>query len=354
MAEMQRQQTETFFKEMTEYNKATILSLIQDISTASAGLNLILSQYQAKASETCEGIDQNLSTFIKTLVDRLNAVEFPQDIFSSRLAAPIAQLNGTTTDATASVMQVSENVKSAAKSVSSSVQQINTKAESISEVLSVAQTISTEQQEVISAIKRQQQSFLDQLQVYQDGMLKAISVQQGAMLGEMREHSEMIVGVNTIMSRLADSIGENREVADDFRNAWLNITHVAGDMGNVVKGAMERLTPVMISLEDMAKQSASEARTSAASIELLAELMVQLIDLNKHQTNQVENTSRQLQDIADINGQMQVLNENITQIVRSSTKPVIKNYEDAEGEGFVNAGKISAHGIESQSLVKTG
>lgn len=174
------------------------------------------------------------------------------------------------------------------------------------------------------------------------------------MLGEMREHSEMIVGVNTIMSRLADSIGENREVADDFRNAWLNITHVAGDMGNVVKGAMERLTPVMISLEDMAKQSASEARTSAASIELLAELMVQLIDLNKHQTNQVENTSRQLQDIADINGQMQVLNENITQIVRSSTKPVIKNYEDAEGEGFVNAGKISAHGIESQSLVKTG
>lgn len=352
MAEMQRQQTETFFKEMTEYNKATILSLIQDISTASMGLNGILEQYQAKASETSEGIDQNLSNFIKTMVDRLNAVEFPQDLFSSRLAAPIAQLNDTTTDATVSVKQVSENVKSAAKSVSSSVQKINTQAESISEVLSVAQTISTEQQEVISAIKRQQQSVFDQLQAYQDGMLKSMSAQQGAMLGELREHSEMIAGVNAVMSRLADNIGENREVADDFRNAWLNITHVAGEMGDVVKGSMERLTPVIISLEDMAKQSASEARASTASIGSLNVLMGQLIELNKLQTNHDTDTSRKLQGIADINGQMQVLNENITQIVLSSSKPVVKNYEDSED--VVNAAQAIAHGPESQSLVTAG
>lgn len=95
------------------------------------------------------------------------------------------------------------------------------------------------------------------------------------MLGELREHSEMIAGkINTVMSKLADSIGENREVADDFRKAWLNITHVAGEMGDVVKGSMG-LTPAIVSLEDMAKQSTSEARASTASNESLADLMGQ-------------------------------------------------------------------------------
>ena len=351
MAELHRQQTENFFKDMTEHNKATILSLIQDVRTASMGLNRILEQYQEKASETSEGIDQTLKTFITTLVDRLNAVEFPQDIFSSRLEAPIAQLNDTTTDATASVKQVSENVKSAAKSVSSSVEKINTKAESLSEVLSVVQTLTTEQQELLFAIKRQQQSVIDQLQAYQDEMLKAMSAQQGTMLGELREHSEVIAGVNAVMSRLADSIGENREVADDFRKAWLNITYVAGEMGDVVKGSMEKLTPAIISLEDMAKQSASEARAATASVESLGDLMGQLIELNKTQLDQGATTSRQLQGIADINGQMQVLNANLTQIVEGGSKS--SALDAAVENSIVAATQTVTYHSESQAPMTT-
>ena len=351
MAELHRQQTETFFNDMTEHNKTTILSLLQDVRTASMGLNRILEQYQEKASETSEGIDQTLKTFITTLVDRLNAVEFPQDIFSSRLEAPIAQLNDTTTDATASVKQVSENVKSAAKSVSSSVEKINTKAESLSEVLSVVQTLTTEQQELLFAIKRQQQSVIDQLQAYQDEMLKAMSAQQGTMLGELREHSEVIAGVNAVMSRLADSIGENREVADDFRKAWLNITYVAGEMGDVVKGSMEKLTPAIISLEDMAKQSASEARAATASVESLGDLMGQLIELNKTQLDQGATTSRQLQGIADINGQMQVLNANLTQIVEGGSKS--SALDAAVENSIVAATQTVTYHSESQAPMTT-
>lgn len=352
MAELHRQQTETFFNDMTEHNKATILSLLQAVRTASMGLNRILEQYQEKASETTEGIDLTLKKFITTLVDRLNAVEFPQDIFSSRLEAPIAQLNDTAADATTSVKQISENVKSAARSVSASVGKINTKAESLSEVLSVAQTLTTEQQELLFAIKRQQQSVIDQLQTHKDEMLKAMSAQQGTMLGELREHSESIAGVNAVMSKLADSISENREVADDFRKAWLNITHVAGEMGDVVKEAMEKLTPAIVSLDDSAKQSARDASAGTVSVESLSTLMRQLIELNKTQLDQGATTSRQLQGIADINGQMQALNENLTQIVLSSSKPVAENSED--GEGSIAAVQAIAHGTESQFPVTSG
>ncbi|VVQ15452.1 hypothetical protein PS914_05735 [Pseudomonas fluorescens] len=352
MAEMQRQQTETFFKEMTELNKATILSLIQDIRTASMGLNQILEQYQAKASETSEGIDQTLKNFIKTLVDRLNAIEFPQDIFSSRLAAPIAQLNDTTTDATVSVKQVSENVKSAAKSVSSSVEKINIQAESISEVLSVAQRLSTEQQELLFAIKRQQQSVIDQLQAYQEEMLQTMAAQQGAMLGELGEHSKLVSEINAIMIKLVNSLGENRETAGDFRQAWLNITRVAGDMGDVVKGSMEILTPAIVSLEAMTKQSASEARAATTSLGSLGDLMMQLIELNKTQLDQGATTSGQLQGIADINGQMHTLNENLMQIVLNNAQPVTGRSVDAEA--FMEAVQTIAHSSESQSSVSTG
>lgn len=320
MTELHRLQIETFFTEMTEHNKTTILSLIQDIRTASMGLNRILEQYQERASETSHGIDQTVQNFIKTLAERLTAVEFPQDIFSSRLAAPIAQLNGTTADATNSVKQVSENVKSAAESVSSTVDRINTKAESISEVLSVAQTVSAEQQELLFAIKRQQQSVIDQLQAYQEEMLRAMSTQQGAMLGELREHSEVIAGVNRVMGQIVESIGVNREAADDFRKAWLNITHVAGEMGDVVKGSMAQLTPVIVSLEGMAKQSASEASVASTSIESLGSLMGQLIELNRAQLERDVAASSQLQGIADIKGQIQLLNTSVIQVAESGSK----------------------------------
>lgn len=320
MAEAHRQQTETFFKEMTEHNKTTILSLIQDVRAASMGLNRILTQYQERAAETSQGIDQTLQNFIKTLAERLTAVEFPQDIFSSRLEAPIAQLNGTTADATNSVKQVSESVKSAANSVSSTVDKINTKAESLSEVLSVVQKVSTEQQELLFAMKRQQQSVIDQLQAYQEEMLTAMSTQQKAMFGELREHSDVIASINRVMSKLTENIGENREVADDFRKAWLNITHVAGEMGDVVKGSMEKLTPAIVSLEGMAMQSANKAKAASSTAESLENLMGQLIELNKAQLERDVATSSHLQGIAGINEQMLLLNTNLTQIVENGSK----------------------------------
>ncbi len=103
MAELHRQQTESFFTELTAHNKATILSLVQDIRTASMGLSRVLEQYQVQAGVTTGSIDNTLKQFVKTVTDRLNSVEFPQDIFSSRLADPIAQLNGSTEEASNSV-----------------------------------------------------------------------------------------------------------------------------------------------------------------------------------------------------------------------------------------------------------
>lgn len=335
MSELHRQQTEMFFKEMTEQNKATSLSLIQDIRTASVGLSRILEQYQEKASESSESIDQTLKDFINKLVSRLDAVEFPQDIFSSRLEAPIAQLNDTTSNATVSVKQVSKNVENAAKSVSSSVERINTKTESLSEVLTAVQTLTKEQQELLFALKRQQQSVIDQLQAYHEEMLKTMSTQQGAMLGELREHSDLISDVNVVMSKLANSISENREVADDFRKAWLSVTNVAGEMGNVVKGSMEKLTPAIVSLEEIAKQSSSEARAATSSVESLGGLMTKLITLNESHIDQLATTSDKLQGIFELNTQMHVLNENLMHIIRSSkpvagTPEIVKDPADAD------------------------
>jgi hypothetical protein len=255
-----------------------------------------------------------MKRFISTLVDRLTAVEFPQDIFTSRLEAPITQLNDTTTDATTSVRQISDNVKNAAKTVSSSIDKINTKAESLTAVLSVVETLSTQQQ---------------------------------AMLSELDKISQLNTGVNVVMNKLAESISENREVADDFRKAWLNITRVSGEMGDVVKGSMEMLTPAIVSLEVIAKQSAAEARAATASVESFGGLMGQLIELNKAQLEQGATVSRQLKGVHDLSGGMKLLNENLAQIVQSGSRKVADNYHyDAVQNIELNA--------ESSSPVTTG
>ncbi|MBC9251146.1 hypothetical protein A9179_12745 [Pseudomonas alcaligenes] len=320
MSEAHRQEIETFFSAMTEHNKTTILGLIQDVRTASMGLNRILEQYQERASETSEGIDKTLQSFITTLIERLTAVEFPPDIFSSRLEAPIAQLNGTTADASNSVKLVSEHVKSAAKSVSTTVDKINTKAESLSEVLSTAQALSAEQQELLFAIKRQQQAVIDQLQAYQEEMLKGFSAQQESMLGKLHEHADLIADTNGVMSKLVDQIGENREVAEDFHKAWLGMTQVANEMAETVKGSMEKLTPAIVSIEEMTKRSVHDSRSTTTSVESLSSLMVQLLELNKTQLDRGASTAYQPQSIAELNEQMQALNANLQQLIANGDK----------------------------------
>ncbi|WP_409312498.1 hypothetical protein [Pseudomonas putida] len=320
MAELHRQQTETFFSELTEHNKATILSLIQDISNASMGLSRVLDKYQIQAGVTTSSIDKALQQFIKTLTDRLAAVEFPQDIFSSRLADPIAKLNGSTVEASNSVKQVSENVKNAAKSVSTTVEKINTKAETLSEVLSNAQALSAEQQELLFAMKRQQQAVIDQLKTYQDEMLKAFAGQQGSMVGKLHEQMELIAGTRTALDMLVEHIDQSRNAEVGIQAAWLGITQVASDMGDTVKDSMAKLTPAIVSLEGIAKQSANDTKLASASVESLGGLMGQLIELNRTQLYQESNAADKLQGIAEIFHQMQVLNANFQQFLEREEK----------------------------------
>lgn len=323
MAELHRQQTDTFFAELTEHNKETILSLVQDISTASTGLSRVLEQHQVQATITTGRIDKTLQQFIETLTDRLAAVEFPQDIFSSRLADPIAQLNGSTTDASNSVKQVSENVKNAAKSVSTTVEKINIKAESLSEVLSSAQALSAEQQELLFAMKRQQQAVIDQLQAYQDEMIKAFSGQQESMLGKLHEQTALITRTQTALDKLVEHIDQSRDADVDARAAWLGISQVASNMGDVVKASMAKLTPAIISLEDIAKQSANDTKLAATSVESLGELMGQLIELNRTQLAQETHAADKLQGIAEITNQMQILNAHFQQFLVSDAKKTL-------------------------------
>lgn len=315
MAELHRQETEKFFADMADHNKAALESVMQDIRTASLGLNSILEQYQTQAGVTTGSIDNALKQFIKTVTDRLTSVEFPQDIFSSRLAAPIEQLNGSAAEASSSVKQVSENVKNAANSVSKTVERINTKAESLSDVLSSAQALSAEQQELLFAMKRQQQAVIDQLHAYQEEMLTAFAGQQTAMLSQLQEQANLIGGARSALDNLVDRIGQGREADANVRASWLGITQVASDMGGVVKESMATLTPAIVSLEDIAKQSSNDAKLATSSIESLGGLMGQLIELNQTQLAQEAHTTEKLQGISEISSQIQLLNSHFQQFL---------------------------------------
>lgn len=322
MEELHRKETEKFFAEMAEHNKAALTSVMQDISTAAKGLNSILEQYQTQAGVTTGSIEHTLKQFITVVSERLAAVEFPQDIFSSRLADPIAELNGSTAEASNSVKDVSANVRNAANSVSRAVDKINTKAESLSEVLSTAQALTTGQEELLFAMKRQQQAVIDQLHAYQEEMLAAFAGQQTTMLSQLQEQAALIAGTQSALDSLVERIGESRDADADVRAAWLGVTQVASEMGGVVKDSMATLTPAIVSLEEMAKQSANDAKSATSSVDSLGGLMGQLIDLNQTQLAQETHAAERLQGIADISGEIQLLNSHFQQfLAREASKP---------------------------------
>jgi len=279
MSNLHRQQTEAFFEEMTRHNKGMIQAFIQELGTTAMGLAKILGEYESRAKKTADSIDQTVSDFTNVMVERLNKVEFPQDIFSRRLAAPIANLNDSTNAVADNVKIVSSNVKDVAKSVSTTVSKINAKAENLSEVLNVAQNLSNEQQELMSAMKLQQQSMLEQMKAYNTSLLEAISSQQEKLNQELKTHLSAVGGINETLLAVAKALGENKTSIAEFKQVSLNVSHIADNTSETNRAIVSNIDALLRRTEVVSDHVIKADETMAS----IANLLTQQVELHKDQ-----------------------------------------------------------------------
>jgi len=277
MSTQHQQKIEIFFTEMTKHNKEMTQASMQELGSTAKGLVQILNEYKSKAKNTAGSIDQTVRNFTNVMVERLNLVEFPQDIFSRRLEAPIANLNDSTNNVVNNVKQVSTNVKDAAQSVLTTVEKINAKAENLNETLSAVQNLISAQKELMAVMKSHQQYTLEQMAGYHTTLLEAVSTQQNKMTEELRAHLTAVGGVNETMGIIANNLADYKESIEQFKQASHDVSLLATTNAKSIRAVVSDIDAHQQSTNGVTEQLVKVDETMGSIATLLAEL----VELNK-------------------------------------------------------------------------
>lgn len=296
MAEQHKQKTETFFNEMTAQNSEMLVSLHQDVKAATKGLSSILTEYEAMAKSTSSNLDKTVRDFISVVDNRLKSINFPDDIFSRSLAAPIAALQDSTNSAAESTSQISREVKESARSVATAVIRINTQAETLGGTLETLKQVSGDQQELVFSMKRQQQSVLDQMTAHHSSFVEAASLQQGQMLSELKAHSAGVKNVSDVWRTVAEEMLEGRKSTESYLSGV--VTHTE-QLGESLQDSFTRFATYTDGFFEQARTEAGEPAKVAMALVALSSKLDALIGVAEQQLEASNSSMRRLESIEE-------------------------------------------------------
>lgn len=314
MAEEHKAKTTEFFDEMTKHNKEMMLDLMQDVRTTAMGLTRILSEYESTLKITSNRIDATVVQFVKRLVERLNAIEFPDDLFSSRLETSIAQLNESTADVSAGVKLVSTNVLNAAKSVDSSVKRINEKAEGFNQVLEIAREVSNQQKGMVELMQHQQESVVREMGEQQKALIGAVSSQQAALITELRAQLRTLADLNaalgqvdTSMGKIATAITDNQTSADQFSASADSIKQNTSELVGAFKDSVPQLLNVVAVAHDRAEAAVRESQKAKIAHQDITQMLGKLVEINEAYLSANSNSLAKLDHLVGMRQQMDLI-----------------------------------------------
>lgn len=225
-----RARTDAFFDEMSRLNRESMLEAIQEIRTASTALVRVIGHCEESLRGSISRIDSSVDGFSRQLIGRLDALEFPEDIFSRKLESPISSLNGSTAALMDGVRKVSGDVLEAARAVDNSVEQINLRTESMIHVLDTVHQLTAQQERLASLMKAQQESLADRVRLQQEAVSQGLSRQTEALAAIASAFGNLDLS----MKRMAES---QEQVAEQIRQ----VQHAGHDTEARLAEIIERL-----------------------------------------------------------------------------------------------------------------
>ncbi|MNQ01309.1 hypothetical protein D3C85_139680 [compost metagenome] len=218
LAEQNAAQMSEFFAQMSRLNKEMLLCVAQDIRNASLGLTRVVNEYEGSIKATVSKIDTSVAGFSHHLIRRLNAVEFPDDIFSRKLDAPIASLSERAGTLGAGIGKLSDDVVKAARAVDKSVGEINLKAESMAQTLDVVRQIAAQQEQLAQLMSAQQEGLAAKLQAQQESLAAQVRAQQELISQGFQRQTQELSAIaqafgkfDASLERLIDNLSVSHE-----------------------------------------------------------------------------------------------------------------------------------------------
>lgn len=237
LTEQNAKRMDEFFLSLTAQHTEAMAKVIQDTKTNTEELKTAVHEYTAASIASVSKIDSTVDHFREQVISRLEAVDFPEDLFTRKLSVAIEALNGSTGALTSGVSTISGEVLEAAKLVERSITKINKKTDSMTETLDVAQQISAQQSELIEAIREQN-----------TGVLSVIQGQQSQLTAALVEHREASV----------EGMVRQTVALAELANVFKRVDNSVEQVGQQLSAANEQAVKVLSGFERVDQQNITQ------------------------------------------------------------------------------------------------
>lgn len=314
LAEQNAVKMNEFFAEMTRLNKEMLLCVVQDIRHASQGLTRVVNEYEGSIKATVSKIDTSVAGFSHHLIRRLNAVEFPDDIFSRKLDPPIASLNDRTETVTAGIRKVSDDVLKAARAVDKTVGEINLKAESMAQTLDVVRQIAAQQEQLARLMNAQQEGLAAQMQAQQESLASQIRAQQEILSQSVHQQTQELSAISQAFGKFDASM---ERLIDNLSASHASTARLAGNVDQVnannaallvaLRESVASLTHSFASASARNEQVAEDIRQARQTSHEADTRMVTLSEINERFMSQSLSRFEQLEKLGHLHERMENL-----------------------------------------------
>lgn len=237
LTEQNAKRMDEFFLSVSAQHTEAMATVIQDTKTSTEELKAAVQEYTAASIASVSKIDASVDYFREQVISRLEAVDFPEDLFTRKLGAAIEALNGSTEALTSGVSAISGEVLEAAKLVERSITKINKKTDSMTDTLDVAQQISAQQGDLLEAIRQQN-----------TGVLSVIQDQQTQLTSALVEHRESN----------AEGMVRQTVALAELANVFKRVDSSVEQVGQQLSAANEHTSKVLSGIERVDQQTAAQ------------------------------------------------------------------------------------------------
>lgn len=269
---------EQVFVDLNERNQQAVTQALSEVSTASSRMAQSVDGYAESMKTSLRSLGERVDSFGDAVTQRLKTTTFPDDFFASRLAAPLEQLKGASSQMSAQVQSAAIGASEAATVLTAAIRKLKTKATQADESLETLVRLTTAQHSLFDTSAAQLEQ-LKQLGTLLSDVQQAFQASATASAANTAGNDEVrgrliavVSAVEASQQAVVDAMGRVSSRLDAERDASISLgRHVQS-----AEAATKELAQEVRSNSAMAQQLAAKLEAEASTKPELASVVAAL------------------------------------------------------------------------------
>lgn len=274
-----------FYEQVNTDNKAAFEEMLGEVRIATARLAASVDTYSSGMRDHLQGIEAKVTSFSDAVTARLSSTTFPDDFFSSRLAAPVQQLKTEAESLGESVRNVAGQVSTSGIALGEVLDTLRQRTESTKATMDSIVTLSDQHRTLLNNADLQLNS-LGRLAASLETLEGSLRLTTDAVKANSATSSDLQRQIGVLAQDSSVGRGELREALEGISKRLEQTSDRAG-------GVMDRIDANAATLHKRFSDVATEVRSSTESAgRIVQQISAYSGELPKLVAASAENTAR--------------------------------------------------------------